>query len=61
MLQSLGYRGDIAVISRFADQQRELRDMGCISFNLYAEAGHGFAERVLDALDDTPEGANAVA
>lgn len=57
MVKSLGYRGDIAVISRFSDQQRQLRDMGCISFNLYAEAGHGFAERVLDALGDKPASA----
>ncbi|MEE2653199.1 MAG: NAD(P)-binding protein, partial [Pseudomonadota bacterium] len=51
MLQSLGYNGKIAAISRFPDQQRELQAMGCISFNLYAEAGYGFAERVLEELE----------
>lgn len=39
-----GYKGDFAVISRFPDQARELEELGCVTFNLYAEAGHGFAE-----------------
>lgn len=51
ILQSLAYRGRIAVISRFPDQQQALQAMGCISFNLYAEAGYGFAERVLEEMD----------
>ncbi len=50
LLKSLSYRGDIAAISRFSDEQKELQEMGCISFNLYAEAGHGFAERVVEEL-----------
>ncbi|CAA0092393.1 Putative cation/proton antiporter YbaL [Zhongshania aliphaticivorans] len=50
LLQQLDYRGKIAVVSRFPDQQEELIGMGCITFNLYAEAGHGFAERVLEEL-----------
>lgn len=51
-LQGMDYRGQIGAISRFPDQQAELRALGCVSFNLYAEAGHGFAEHVLDELGE---------
>ncbi|AKH69014.1 Kef-type K+ transport system, predicted NAD-binding component [Spongiibacter sp. IMCC21906] len=50
LLQQLNYRGKIAVVSRFPDQAKELEDMGCITFNLYAEAGHGFAERAMEEI-----------
>ncbi|MEX1665117.1 cation:proton antiporter domain-containing protein [Zhongshania arctica] len=50
LLQQLNYKGNIAVVSRFSDQQEELISMGCITFNLYAEAGHGFAERVMEEM-----------
>lgn len=50
LLQGLGFSGTIAVVARFPDQQRELKELGCIAFNLYAEAGHGFAERVMEEL-----------
>ena len=50
MLQHLDYKGKIAVVSRFPDQQEELISLGCITFNLYAEAGHGFAERVMEEM-----------
>jgi len=33
-------------VSRYPDEQQELEDLGCIVFNLYAEAGYGFAEHV---------------
>ncbi len=48
LLREHGYEGDIAVVSRFPDEEKELADLGCITFNLYAEAGHGFAEHVLE-------------
>jgi predicted Kef-type K+ transport protein len=51
LLKSMGYQGHIAVIARFPDEQKELMEMGCIAFNLYAEAGHGFAEHVFDMID----------
>ncbi len=50
LLNQLNYQGKVAVVSRFPDQHDELLRMGCITFNLYAEAGHGFAERVLEEL-----------
>lgn len=46
-LHRLNFDGQIAVVSRFSDEQNQLQDMGCITFNLYAEAGHGFAEHVV--------------
>jgi glutathione-regulated potassium-efflux system ancillary protein KefC len=52
LAKQLGYNNVLAVVSRFPDQQLELQDLGCIAFNLYAEAGHGFAEHVLAELDD---------
>ena len=50
LIQRTHYKGKIAVVSRFSDELDELRAMGCIAFNLYAEAGHGFAEHVLTQL-----------
>lgn len=50
LLHGLGFSGTIAVVARFPDEQRELNEQGCIAFNLYAEAGHGFAERVMEEL-----------
>jgi glutathione-regulated potassium-efflux system ancillary protein KefC len=50
LLQSLDYTGKLAVVSRYPDEEREIRDLGCITFNLYAEAGHGFAEHVLSQV-----------
>lgn len=50
MIRRQNYQGKIAVIARFPDEQRELIEEGCIAFNLYAEAGHGFAEHVIEAL-----------
>lgn len=46
LLQQLGYRGELAAIARHRDQLKELTAMGCITFNLYGEAGFGFAEHV---------------
>jgi hypothetical protein len=39
------------VVSRFPDEERELQELGCITFNLYAEAGHGFAEHVMHQIE----------
>ena len=52
LLKKLDYTGDIAVVARFNDEERELREQGCITFNVYAEAGHGFAEDVLQQIRD---------
>ena len=52
LARELGFKGHLAVVSRFPDQQEELEALGCISFNLYGEAGHGFAEHVIEQLDE---------
>ena len=51
LARELGFNGTLAVVSRFPDQQQELEEMGCIAFNLYGEAGHGFAEHVIERLE----------
>ncbi len=47
LAKQFNYKGALAVISRYPDHTTELVDKGCIAFNLYAEAGRGFAECVL--------------
>ncbi|MBO6556740.1 MAG: cation:proton antiporter [Pseudomonadales bacterium] len=51
LAKELGFSGTLAVVCRFPDQHQELAEMGCIVFNLYDEAGHGFAEHVVERLD----------
>jgi glutathione-regulated potassium-efflux system ancillary protein KefC len=46
LLLKLGFNNQIAAIARYPDQSQELKELGCISFNLYQEAGFGFAEHV---------------
>ncbi len=44
-LQELGYRGRIAATSRYDDDAEQLQQLGVdLSFNVYAEAGRGFAD-----------------
>jgi len=50
LLKKLDFKGSLAVVARFSDEQDELQKLGCISFDLYAEAGHGFAEHVQEQL-----------
>ena len=47
LAREVGFPGQLAVVSRYPDQLAELEALGCIAFNLYGEAGHGFAEHVL--------------
>lgn len=51
MARSFDFAGTLAVISRYPDHKEQLEELGCITFNLYAEAGHGFAEHVLKQSD----------
>lgn len=51
-LRGLGYSGTIAATAHYTDQQNELRAMGVTAFNLYAEAGTGFAEHVHAELNE---------
>lgn len=51
LAKSMGFKGQLAVVSRFPDEMDELTSQGCIAFNLYGEAGHGFAEHIADQLN----------
>ncbi|MGI9319638.1 MAG: NAD-binding protein, partial [bacterium] len=51
LAREAGFKGVLAVVSRFPDEERELKELGCITFNLYAEAGHGFAEHVMNQIE----------
>lgn len=53
MIHRQNYKGKLAVIARFPDEKKELTEKGCITFNLYAEAGYGFAEHVMEKLSAT--------
>ncbi len=55
LLQQLGYQGELAAIARHRDQLKELTAMGCITFNLYGEAGFGFAEHVHQSISGKPQ------
>ncbi|MFT7245056.1 MAG: glutathione-regulated potassium-efflux system ancillary protein KefC [Candidatus Azotimanducaceae bacterium] len=46
LARDCGFTNKLAVVSRYPDEQKQLEGMGCIVFNLYAEAGYGFAEHV---------------
>ena len=51
LAKQVGYKGTLAVVSRYSDEQKELEDLGCISFNLYGDAGIGFAEHVVERIN----------
>jgi predicted Kef-type K+ transport protein len=50
-LRECGYAGVIAAVAKFEDDLQELKAMGVIAFNFYAEAGAGFAEHVVAHLN----------
>ncbi|MBN7798299.1 cation:proton antiporter [Parahaliea mediterranea] len=43
LLGDLGYQGRIAAVVRFSEEAEELESAGISAFNLYAQAGSGFA------------------
>ena len=51
LARELGYRNVLAVTARFEDEKLELQKLGCISFNVYADVGKGFAEHALEEQD----------
>jgi len=53
-LVDVGYPGRIAAIAQFDDQVEELREAGAhAAFNIYSEAGLGFAEHAWEILEET--------
>jgi len=51
LLQSTGYQGRIAVVVRFREEEKEFERMGVSAFNLYAQAGAGFAAHAEEGLE----------
>ena len=50
-LRKLGYKGRLAAVAKYPDEVAALQEAGVDSaFNLYAEAGAGFAEDVAAVL-----------
>ncbi|CAA6805584.1 MAG: putative Glutathione-regulated potassium-efflux system protein KefB [uncultured Thiotrichaceae bacterium] len=48
-IREWGYRGRIAAVSKFTDEEDHLQKAGVDStFNMYAEVGNGFAQHVLE-------------
>ena len=56
LLRDLGYTGRIAAVVRFKEEAAELEQHGYSAFNLYAQAGAGFADHAVQQLHPTPEG-----
>ena len=52
LLKELGYQGRIAAVVRFSEEARDLEDHGISAFNLYAQAGAGFAAHAAETLVD---------
>lgn len=50
LLEELGYRGRLAAVVRFAEEAEELEGEGVSAFNLYAQAGAGFAAHAAEQL-----------
>lgn len=68
LLREMGYTGRIAAVVRFDEEATALEAKGISAFNLYAQAGEGFAAHAARGLrerrsadrdaDDTPEPSN---
>jgi glutathione-regulated potassium-efflux system ancillary protein KefC len=55
-LRARDYRGRIAATAKYPDEVEHLREVGVeAAFNIYAEAGTGFAEHVCTLLNPTQE------
>ncbi|WP_243391603.1 cation:proton antiporter family protein [Pseudohalioglobus lutimaris] len=51
LLRDLGYKGQTAAVVRFAEEARDLEKHGFTAFNLYAQAGAGFADHAVQQLE----------
>lgn len=50
LARTFEFPNTLAVVSRYPDEEAELQALGCVTFNLYGEAGHGFAEHVMNVI-----------
>lgn len=60
LLLSMGYRGRIAAVVRFPEDSRAFEDLGVVAFNLYDQAGEGFAAHAALGLRDRRQTAAAM-
>ena len=52
LIRRMGYKGRIAAVVRFAEESKALEAEGISAFNLYAQAGEGFAAHAAQGLQD---------
>jgi len=56
-MNAMKFAGSIAATVKYDDDVEELKEAGVHAvFNLYAEAGYGFAEHVCEAIEAKAEG-----
>ena len=51
LIRSMWYSGDIASVVRHEEHSAQLQSLGISAFNLYAQAGAGFAAHASTAKD----------
>ncbi len=55
-----GYEGFIAALAKYPDQAERLREAGAhVAFNIYAEAGTGFATHIDDKIRELTSATSA--
>ena len=54
LVRSMGYTGALAAVVRHEEHAEELRTLGISAFNLYGQAGAGFASHVNDLVLSAP-------
>lgn len=52
ILRNAGYQGVVAAVANYPDQVEELKTLNVIAFNVFAEAGAGFAEHVHNQIKE---------
>lgn len=52
LLRTMHYRGELAAVVRYSDHAEEMRDLGISAFNLYGQAGAGFAAHACELMGD---------
>jgi predicted Kef-type K+ transport protein len=54
LLDDFGYKGQLSAVVRFTEEAQELEARGISTFNLYAQAGAGFAAHAAAQLQSAP-------
>ena len=52
LIKESGFQGQVATTARYPDEVKELQEMGLIAYNLYEQAGIGFADHVHQQIED---------